>query len=61
MLTAFGGGVTWGSIALKWGDRTEPVGIHVGELPDTDMTVFDLLRENLDFYAPLHVDEPPRS
>ena len=59
LLTAFGGGVTWGSIALKWGDRTQPVGVHEGELPDTDMTVFDLLRENLDFYAPLHADEPP--
>ena len=59
VLTAFGGGVTWGSIALRWGDRTEPAGDHEGELPETDISVFDLLRENLDFYAPLHADEPP--
>jgi hypothetical protein len=28
-------------------------------LPPTDATVFDLLESNLDFYAPLHADEPP--
>ena len=59
VLTAFGGGATWGSIALKWGDRIEPAGNYEGELPETDISVFDLLRENLDFYAPLHADEPP--
>ena len=57
--TAFGGGVTWGSIALKWGARTEPEGVYAGELPPTDMDCFDLLRDNLDFYAELHADEPP--
>ena len=59
VLTAFGGGVTWGSIALRWGDRTEPVGVHDGELPPTEMTALDLLQPNLAFYAPLHADEPP--
>jgi len=59
VLTAFGGGVTWGSIALRWGDRTQPVGVHEGELPETDMTPFDLLHQNLEFYAPLHADDPP--
>ena len=61
VLTAFGGGVTWGSIALTWGDRTEPVGVHEGELPPTDMTSLDLLQQNLEFYAPLHADDPPIS
>ena len=59
VLTAFGGGATWGSIALTWGDRTEPAGVHEGELPPTDMTCFDLLQDNLDFFAPLHADDPP--
>ncbi|MED5221265.1 MAG: beta-ketoacyl-ACP synthase III [Actinomycetota bacterium] len=59
VLTAFGGGVTWGSIALTWGDRTEPVDVHEGELPPTDMTCFDLLQDNLDFFAPLYDDDPP--
>tara|TARA_B100000700_G_scaffold324745_1_gene431701 strand:- start:891 stop:1994 length:1104 start_codon:yes stop_codon:yes gene_type:complete len=59
ILTAFGGGVTWGSIALRWGSRTDPVGVHEGELPDTDQNCFELLRDNLDFYAPLHIDKPP--
>ncbi len=59
VLTAFGGGVTWGSIVLTWGERVEPAGVHVGELPPTDMTSFDLLQDNLNFYAPLHTDKPP--
>lgn len=59
VLTAFGGGVTWGSIALRWGERTKPLGVHEGELPPTDMTCFDLLKDNLEFYSSLHLDEPP--
>ncbi|MDP6975341.1 MAG: beta-ketoacyl-ACP synthase III [Acidimicrobiales bacterium] len=52
VLTAFGGGVTWGSVVLRWGDRVEPLGAYEGELPPTDATVFDLLQPNLDFFAP---------
>lgn len=59
VLTAFGGGVTWGSIVMRWGERVEAVGVHEGELPPTDATVWDLLESNLEFYAPLHEDQPP--
>ncbi|MDP6482073.1 MAG: beta-ketoacyl-ACP synthase III [Acidimicrobiales bacterium] len=59
VLTAFGGGITWGSVVMKWGDRVESVGVHEGELPPTDATIWDLLESNLEFYAPLHTDEPP--
>jgi len=59
VLTAFGGGITWGSVVMKWGDRVESVGVHEGELPPTDATIWDLLESNLEFYAPLHADEPP--
>ncbi len=59
LLTAFGGGVTWGSTVMRWGDRVDPLGVHAGELPGTDATVWDLLASNLKFYAPLHLDEPP--
>ena len=52
VLTAFGGGITWGSVVLRWGDRVESLGTHDGELPPTDATVFDLLQPNLDFFAP---------
>jgi len=51
---AFGGGITWGTLIMRWGQRTEPVGTHQGELPPTDATVFDLLENNLRFFAPLH-------
>ena len=57
VLPAFGGGVTWGSIVLRWGERTEPVGTCDAELPSTDSSVFDLLQSNLEFFAPLHVAE----
>ena len=55
--TAFGGGVTWGSIVMRWGERVEPIAKSDAELPPTDKTVFELLQPNLDFYAPLHTDE----
>lgn len=55
--TAFGGGVTWGSIVMRWGDRVEPLATSDIELPPTDKTVFELLQDGRDFYAPIHVDE----
>ena len=38
--TAFGGGVTWGSTVIRWGDRVEPLGHSDRELPPCDQTVF---------------------
>ena len=55
--TAFGGGVTWGSIVMRWGERVEPIAKSDAELPPTDKTVFELLQANRDFYAPVHADE----
>lgn len=52
--TAFGGGVTWGSTVMRWGQRVEPIGHANIELPPCDKTVFELLSPNRDFYAPLH-------
>jgi 3-oxoacyl-[acyl-carrier-protein] synthase-3 len=54
--TAFGGGVTWGSIVMRWGDRVEPIAKSDAELPPTDKTVFELLQNNRDFFAPVHAD-----
>jgi len=55
--TAFGGGVTWGSTVMRWGERTTPVGKADIELPPTDLTVFDILADNREFFAPYHADD----
>jgi len=52
--TAFGGGVTWGSSVMRWGDRVTPLATSDAELPPTDLTVFDLLAPNRAFFAPVH-------
>ncbi|MEM9467885.1 MAG: beta-ketoacyl-ACP synthase III [Actinomycetota bacterium] len=52
--TAFGGGLTWGSNVMRWGDRVEPIGTSSASIPDTDATVFDLLADNRAFFAPHH-------
>ena len=54
LFTAFGGGLTWGSNVMVWGDRVEPLGSSDAELPPTDLTVFDLLDSNRTFFAPYH-------
>ena len=61
VLPAFGGGVTWGSIVLRWGDRTDPIGSCDAELPPTDSTAFEILKSNLEYFAPLHEDAPDGS
>ena len=52
--TAFGGGVTWGSTAIRWGKRTEPLGSSDFELPPCDKSVFELLRASREFFGPMH-------
>jgi 3-oxoacyl-[acyl-carrier-protein] synthase-3 len=54
VMTAFGGGVTWGSAVFRWGDRVTPLACSDAALPPTDATVFDLLAPNREFFAPLH-------
>lgn len=54
VFTAFGGGVTWGSVVLKWGDRVDRVATSNVALPAPDGDVFDLLAANREFFAPLH-------
>ena len=54
LFTAFGGGLTWGSNVMVWGDRIEPVAASDADLPPTDKTVFDLLETNRAFFAPFH-------
>jgi 3-oxoacyl-[acyl-carrier-protein] synthase-3 len=54
VFTAFGGGVTWGSIVYRWGDRVERLGTSDAALPPPTASVFDLIESNRRFFAPLH-------
>lgn len=56
VLTAFGGGVTWASAVFRWGERVEALGTSDAALPPTDVSVFDLVAPNREFFAPLHDD-----
>ena len=50
ILTSFGGGITWGSTVLRWGERTAPAKISDAQLPPTQKTLLDILQPNLDFF-----------
>lgn len=55
--TAFGGGLTWGTNVMTWGDRVQPIATSDADLPPTDKTVHDLLAPNREFFAPFHGNE----
>jgi 3-oxoacyl-[acyl-carrier-protein] synthase-3 len=50
-ITAFGGGLSWGSVIYRWGDRVEPMGESDVELPPTDLSAIELLQDNFDFFG----------
>jgi 3-oxoacyl-[acyl-carrier-protein] synthase-3 len=54
VLTAFGGGVTWASTVIRWGERVTPIATSDAALAPTDATALDLVRPNREFFAPLH-------
>lgn len=43
VFVAFGGGLTWGGAAVRWGRRTKPVNVSEAALPPTDKTGLELL------------------
>ena len=45
VFVAFGGGLTWGGAALRWGKRVEPISASDAALPPTTKTGLDLLME----------------
>ena len=45
VFVAFGGGLTWGAAALRWGERTTAIATSDARLPDTDKTGSELLLE----------------
>ena len=42
-MVAFGGGLTWGALVLRWGDRVERLSTVEHVLPGTEMTGLELL------------------
>jgi 3-oxoacyl-[acyl-carrier-protein] synthase-3 len=51
VMTAFGGGLTWGSLVYRWGDRIDPIGVSDIELPPPDRDTMELLQPNFDFFG----------
>ncbi|NNC42720.1 MAG: 3-oxoacyl-ACP synthase, partial [Acidimicrobiia bacterium] len=51
LLVAFGGGLSWGAVLMKWGDRVEPIGTSGAELDATDQDVFSLLADNFNYFG----------
>lgn len=43
LLAAFGGGLTWGAVMLKWGSRTTPVATSEVTLPEYTGTALELI------------------
>ncbi len=43
VFAAFGGGLTWGAAAVRWGERVTPVRFADHEIPGTDATALELL------------------
>lgn len=51
VFTAFGGGLTWGSAVVRWGDRTTPLAVSDAELPPPTRDTMELLQANFDFFG----------
>ncbi len=51
VFAAFGGGLSYGAAAVKWGSRVEPIGTSDARIPDTDLEIWDVLQPHLDFFG----------
>lgn len=51
VFVAFGGGLSWAASAVRWGDRTQPVGVSDAALPRFDGDALELLRPNIEFFG----------
>lgn len=51
VFAAFGGGLSWGAAAVRWGDRVEAVSQSDAKLPDFEGDALDLLRPNIEFFG----------
>jgi len=51
VFAAFGAGLSWGAVVVRWGDRVEPISESDAALPPPDRTTMELLQPNLDFFG----------
>jgi 3-oxoacyl-[acyl-carrier-protein] synthase-3 len=51
LFAAFGGGLSWGSAVIKWGDRIDPLAESDAALPEPDRDTMELLQPNFDFFG----------
>ena len=47
---SFGAGLTWGAGLMKWGERTQPLGLSDAELPPCDKTALEILAPHIKRY-----------
>jgi 3-oxoacyl-[acyl-carrier-protein] synthase III len=45
LMTGFGGGLTWASLLVRWGDRVTPLGVAARELPPCTRTALEMVNE----------------
>lgn len=45
LMPAFGGGLTWCSLLVKWGERITPLGVSDAKLPPCERTALELVNE----------------
>ena len=45
LMAAFGAGLTWGAVTIRWGQRITPIAISEASLPPCQQTALELLRE----------------
>jgi 3-oxoacyl-[acyl-carrier-protein] synthase III len=51
VFAAFGAGLTWAAAVVRWGSRVTPLATSDAALPPYDGDVFDLMRENVEFFG----------
>ncbi len=49
--TAFGGGLSWGSAIVRWGERVTAIGESDAKLAPPDRDTMELLQSNFDFFG----------
>jgi 3-oxoacyl-[acyl-carrier-protein] synthase-3 len=47
LMPAFGGGLTWCSHLVRWGERTTPLDVSAVELPPCERTALDMVRTHI--------------
>lgn len=46
VFVAFGGGFSWGALAVRWGDRVHPLGKSDAALPPSNRTALEIMESN---------------